>query len=123
MPRKSRQRTLSPTSFLKPIPFYDLGTDKDPCFGKLYDLTAPECQACGDVEFCAAVNAQGMKTKRIAEEKKSGALDLEMDTLRWEKQVKEYYEARLKVSGKRIKALLETVKKFKTPKDKIKTLI
>ena len=38
-------------SYMNPL---DFGTEKDPCFGKLFSLTAEECTICGDATFCAS---------------------------------------------------------------------
>lgn len=34
------------------------GSENDPCFGKLYDITTKECKRCGDAEFCCLATAQ-----------------------------------------------------------------
>ena len=46
------------------IPFMDIGSENDPCFGKLYDPTTKECNQCGDSEFCAIVIGQLNHQKR-----------------------------------------------------------
>lgn len=48
----------------------DLGSDKDPCYGKHYSVKASECKRCGDYEVCAAVTMQRMHTAAGKQEKK-----------------------------------------------------
>lgn len=48
------------------IPMMDLGTEGDPCFGKLHSLEASECQECGDQQACQIMMAQRLNKKRIA---------------------------------------------------------
>jgi hypothetical protein len=62
---------------LKPIDLSILGTDDDPCFGKLYNLSEDECQRCGDSEFCAIKMAQTQKVKRTEIESTQRFLDIE----------------------------------------------
>lgn len=60
----------------KPIPLDILGTEYDPCFGKLHDATASECQICGDSELCAIVQSQRLHVKREAIESEKEFKDL-----------------------------------------------
>jgi len=52
--RKSRQEIAiakeEALEYMDPLQF---GSASDPCFGKLYSLTDPACQACADSVFCA----------------------------------------------------------------------
>ena len=76
--RKNRQTPeLQSIDKLEPIDVSILGTDEDPCFGKLYDLTTEECHRCGDSEFCAIKMAQTMKLKRGEIESKQKFLDID----------------------------------------------
>jgi len=124
MQRKSRSRTLPPSAFLRPIHIQDLGDpEKDPCFGKHYDLTAVECQSCGDSEYCAVVLAQRLRSERTLEEKKGRRLDLEMGDQIRESDIKKFYEG-LKSDGESsLKAFKRTRVKFNLSKDKLKTLL
>ena len=70
---KVKQEIFQPTILLK-----DLGSDKDPCFGKLYDLTTNECKQCGDSELCCIKFAEKMGTTRKELEKVSKYKDLEV---------------------------------------------
>lgn len=62
---------------LKPIDIFKLGTDEDPCFGKLFSLTHPTCRRCGDNELCQAVMAQNLHKTRKEIEDKHAFKDLE----------------------------------------------
>lgn len=55
----------------KPIDITLIGTDDDPCFGKLYEPITEECHACGDSELCAIVHMHTMDQERKKAEKKS----------------------------------------------------
>lgn len=63
--------------FFKPLNITDFGTEKDPCFGKLYDVKANECSRCGDSEICLIVMSQRMNTTRKKLEKENSYLDTE----------------------------------------------
>jgi len=122
--RKRRKRSVPVETFLKPILIYDLGDEeKDPCFGKHYDLTEIECQACGDKEFCAVVTAQRLKVKRIEEEKKVGALDKQLSKDQLFFDIKSFVEDFISQGKSKSLAIVKASKKFKMSKDKIKTLI
>lgn len=80
MAEKRKNRTtpeFNSIDKLEPVDVSILGTDEDPCFGKLYDLTTEECQRCGDSEFCAIKMAQTLKLKRSDIESKQRFLDIE----------------------------------------------
>jgi len=95
MTRKSRNRSLPPNAFLVPISIHDFGDfDKDPCFGKHYDLIAPECQACGDLEFCAVVTAQLQKKTRLLQEKSGNNLDKTFSDLELVRDIKEFVKVK-----------------------------
>lgn len=125
MPRRSRNRTIAPSAFLTPIDIRLFGDEeKDPCFGKLFDLTAAECQACGDSEFCSVVMAHRLNQKRIASEKADNTnLDLEFSNLKLEVSVKEFIDQSRKSGVSRLLSIKRASDKFKLPKDKIKSII
>jgi len=63
---------------LKPIiDVLKLGSDDDPCFGKLWDPKEKECRNCGESEICAIVKSQGLKIIREEIERDTRFLDLE----------------------------------------------
>jgi hypothetical protein len=52
--RKARNKIdKAKVDFFSPIDVLSLGGVNDPCFGKLHDISTPECQRCGDSELCA----------------------------------------------------------------------
>ena len=53
----------------QPFDLSVLGTDDDPCFGKLFDIVHPDCKNCGDIDFCAI--------KFAANQKRSPKTDIE----------------------------------------------
>lgn len=55
---------------MKPVKLLDLGGENDPCFGKLYSLTAPECARCGDYEACS-IATQSRMLKEVESEESS----------------------------------------------------
>lgn len=80
MAKKSKKTdlVLSEMDPLTPITNIDnLGSDKDPCFGKEYDLTTNECKLCGDSELCAICFAQKLNKTRAEIEKESHFKDME----------------------------------------------
>lgn len=76
--RKEREASVKPKTLLTPLDFTKFGTDDDPCFGKLYDLSAPECKICGDQELCGVVFSQNMHIVRKDIEDKSKFKDLDL---------------------------------------------
>lgn len=76
--RKEREASVKPKALLTPLDFTKFGTDDDPCFGKLYDLSAPECKICGDQELCGVVFSQNMHIVRKDIEDKSKFKDLDL---------------------------------------------
>ena len=125
MARQSRKRAVEPDTFLTPIDIRDFGDfEKDPCFGKLYDLGADECQICGDFELCAIAFAQRQNQKRIEAEKETKTKDLELNELDFRRALKKYYEG-LVFSGKysKIRALRKTARRHHITLVKTKSLL
>ena len=96
------------------------GTDDDPCFGKLNDPKAPECQRCGDFEFCAIVTAENIKRLRVKEESKTKFKDMNK-TPKLEK-IRQFMEKSL-FKNSRVKTVALTVKKFGISKEKAKAIM
>jgi len=70
MSRKSRNEIdKSELDLLKPLDLTLIGTENDPCFGKLFDLKAEECKICGDSEICSIVFSQKLNIDRLILEK------------------------------------------------------
>ena len=60
---------------LEPVDITAIGSDKDPCFGKGFDLRTKECQSCGDSELCVMKTSQKLGKTREELELKSEFLD------------------------------------------------
>ena len=76
--RKEREASVKPSQLLKPLDFTKFGSEDDPCFGKLYDLSAAECKICGDQELCGVVFSQNMHSVRAKVEDKTKFKDLDL---------------------------------------------
>ena len=70
---------LSEEDMLKPLDIEKFGSDSDPCFGKLYSLSAPECKRCGDSEICGTIFAQRLNGKREIIESTKRFKDIELN--------------------------------------------
>jgi len=88
--RKARDSKVPDTKLLRPFDVTKFGGDDDPCFGKLYSLTDDECLYCGDNELCGIAYMNTLNRKRISYEKENPVLDVEIDALEKEKDVKEF---------------------------------
>lgn len=76
--RKPRNKAVKKiTDPFTPIDFNVIGTDSDPCFGKLHSLNAPECKRCGDSEVCQMAMAMTLHKERENQEKTQPFMDLE----------------------------------------------
>ncbi len=102
MERQSRTSRKQP-NLIEPIDVTKFGSNEDPCFGKLFSLTADECLVCGDSSLCLIVFQNNQTRKRLNEEKKLKPLDLKLDKLEWEKDITDYIK-KLKRGG--VKGLL-----------------
>ena len=80
---------------LTPVTIEQLGTKNDPCFGKHYSISAPECQRCGDCELCAIVQMQKNTVARAKEEKENSYKDLENPKVLSKKEVRPKIVARI----------------------------
>lgn len=117
MAKKPKQKdlVLSDTDILSPITHIEsLGSDKDPCFGKLYDLTTTECKMCGDSELCAICFAQKMNKTRSEIEEESRFKDLEklIDI----KGVKKYMRMLIRKETSRKEIISKSMEKFELTK-------
>lgn len=83
MRRKPKKKSqIKPSDLLVPIDITKFGTGEDPCFGKHHDLTAEECQRCGDQELCQVIKAQVLSVTRKKLEKKHTFKDTQEISLR-----------------------------------------
>ena len=94
--REPRKKLIKKVDIMKPLNINTLGTSDDPCFGKHYDIKAPECQRCGDSELCAIVKAQKNNIAREKIEKNKSFKDLEPIKEVPSKEVKKKMKARIK---------------------------
>lgn len=94
--RREPRDTKDKPDLIIPIDLTIFGTENDPCFGKLHDLTAPECRQCGDSELCAIATSHANSKKRFKLESQQSFKDME-DTEQdlKEKRVRRYINKRL----------------------------
>lgn len=88
--RQARNSNVRPEFLLTPFDVMKFGSEEDPCFGKLYDLSELECQNCGDQEQCSILFLSKLRKKRLETEKKFPMKDLEIDNLEFKKEVRDY---------------------------------
>lgn len=73
MPRENRKARATVVgtnpNLLQPLDLSKIGTQDDPCFGKLNDPQHEACRACGDFEICAIVQSQTNHSIRASWEK------------------------------------------------------
>lgn len=108
MEKRKRRKATEGVDFMKPIDITKFGTEEDPCFGKLYNLSAEECRRCGDSELCAVKFSQNMKTTRAEQKGKTRFKDEELGEIneslvKWvrEKKVEGYKRAEIIKMAKR----------------------
>jgi len=77
--KKRNEIHLTDKEMLKPIDIELFGSEDDPCFGKLYKLSTPECKRCGDSEICATVMGQRLNVKRKGIEENNRFKDIELE--------------------------------------------
>lgn len=77
MKRKPRNKMSKTIDVLKPVTLDMLGTEDDPCFGKLFEPKAEECSRCGDCELCAIMMQQNNHINRAKIEAEGTFKDLE----------------------------------------------
>lgn len=128
--RKPREEiSLQDEALLEPLDILKLGSEDDPCFGKLHDLTATECQNCGDVDFCAIVTAQNLHKERKKLAKEGKYKDLEeanyfknKNEVR-ERRAKKFMNNKKAEGLSKTKVVIKASKKFKDiPRFRLKEL-
>lgn len=113
MAKKPKQTdlVLNETDPLTPITnIENLGSDKDPCFGKEYDLTTKECKLCGDSELCAICFAQKLNKTRAEIEKESHFKD--MEKLLDVQGIKKYMRSLIRKDLSRKEIITKSIDKF-----------
>lgn len=119
-PKKADAIAFVETKDIKPINLKDLGTKHDPCFGKIYDLSKPECKQCGDSELCAIAMSQNLNISRKELNDQNKYKDLE--TLLDVKGIKKYIRS-LKRKGLEKKEIIKkTVEKFDVSKTDVRDI-
>jgi hypothetical protein len=122
--KKPRNSGISSQSLLIPFNVLDFGDpEKDPCFGKLHDLTDEDCLSCGDIEWCATVFQQKLVQRRLAEEKKGASYDLEISILEHHQDIKDKYSSLIKEGYKPLKAMMITARRYNNKITNIKKII
>lgn len=120
MARKSRKDIKPETvDVMVPLDITKLGSDEDPCFGKLYDLSTDECQRCGDSEFCSIKMSQTMNIKRKSIEGTQEFKDI--SGVKPQVDNNEVYEYMVSLKRKGLSALkikMKARKKFNIDKEK-----
>lgn len=119
MGRKSRKEIeIEEKDLLEYFDPTEFGTVKDPCFGKLFSLTAEECSICGDAIFCA--NKQKLKLQQTLLDTASVTNELlSLESSALEKYIKAKIEA-----GKSLKLTRKLAKKkFKASTKEINLII
>jgi hypothetical protein len=125
--RKARKKLTKKVDITKPIMPFDIdkfGTEEDPCFGKLHDLTADECKRCGDCTICQIVYNQGTLIDRAKEESNGRFKDLELGESKPDKKaIKKFIKSKLKDKVLSIKIKKQVVTKFGITKEEASKLI
>lgn len=105
-PRKNIQ-VANKLSTLYPISITEFGSEKDPCFGKLYDPKHDTCGRCGDSEFCSIAMAQNNHVNRLKVEKTTKFKDIEEQNIKptsdkkaLKKEIKSLIRKMIKEAGK-----------------------
>lgn len=106
---KRKPRKEVNVDMFTPIDITMIGSEKDPCFGKLYDLSTNECRMCGDNARCAIVTGQNQLLHRRDIESKNRFKDIEIAN---KESVKKYIIAKKKKGLKRFKVVKLATKKF-----------
>jgi len=124
MAKKARNSGISKHQLLVPFNILDFGDiEKDPCFGKHYDLTDDTCLSCGDLEWCATIFNQRVVKKRLEEERNGTRFDLDIASLEFKKDVKEFYNKLIKEGRSRVRARKTTASRFSSKMSHIKTIV
>lgn len=121
MPRKERNSPKPEGLLLTTFDVMDFGSEDDPCFGKLYDLTADECQNCGDHEVCAIAFIRILSQKRLKTESEINTKDLEIDRLERDKEIRDWFKAKEGSAFSRKRILSMAHKRFHVPVEYLKT--
>ena len=120
---KERNKDLD---LFKPLNLKVLGSDDDPCFGKLYDLVAPECKVCGDSEFCSIITAQNLKIRNLEMEAEKRFKDVEegeKNNINKRNNARKLIQEYQKRGLNKFKILIKVSKETNLSKDEVKQLL
>lgn len=120
--RKKLSKKVDLTVPLAPIDVEAFGTDDDPCFGKLHDMTQDECKRCGDNSICQIVFNQATEKLRANEEKTSRFKDLELNK-KPDRDIGKFIKSRLEKGLPTLSITKQVIKKFSLNKDEAKSLV
>ena len=115
--REPREASVKPSALLTPFDVTKLGSDDDPCFGKLYDLSAPECRECGDIELCAVKLSQAQRVKTMEIESTKAFRDITETDLQ---SAIAYVKTLIERGTHRLVAITKSAKRFNIEKTKLK---
>lgn len=118
--KKSEVVNLLKHDPLKPFDLSKIGTDKDPCFGKGYNLTTKECRMCGDSELCCLKMSQTLGKTRKQLEDENHYKDLEV--LEDVKAIKKYIRGLKRKGFDRKDIVNKTSKKYEVPAKMIRKI-
>lgn len=121
--REPRDSKVPIKKLLIPFDVTKFGSEDDPCFGKLYDLSALECQECGDIELCAIAFAQGQHIARAKAEGEARFKDLEEEEIIFKGKVRTYLKKCEEKGMSKTVRVIKAAEKFKKDKTYIKTLL
>ncbi len=116
--KNKKKKKAEEPDLLKPINIFELGGDKDPCFGKGYDLTTDECKRCGDSELCAIAMAQKLNVDRKVIESETEFKDISEDN----PELTKFIRARIKKDYKLSKIKRLAVKKLGADPEEVKSI-
>lgn len=121
MAKKKKANTLpAKKDILTVTDISTLGSDADPCFGKEYNLSTPECKRCGDSEMCAIKFAQLMNLTREQVEKENTFKDMEstVDT----ETIKKYMRGLKRKGAEKKEIITKSLDKFGLEKKEIRSI-
>jgi hypothetical protein len=121
--RFSRDSEVPGKILLTPFDVTKFGSEDDPCFGKLYSLSAIECTNCGDIEFCAVAFAQKQHLARAQAEKSQEILLTQVAEMELNKSIKAYINKKLLSGISKTRLVIIAAKKFNKTKAEINKLI
>lgn len=118
--REPREKTQG-IDLMEPINITQFGTDDDPCFGKEYNLSTPECKRCGDSELCAIVMGQNNHIKRKTIEDNNRFKDLEIVN-KTNTALEEWVKKKMEEGLKRSEIITKAKNTYGSSREEIKSI-